>query len=444
MNDFQNFPALHTQREAGKRDRLYIIWPAELSGTGKRRKEYFGPAEDPASRARYAAAREEWLNAREKTPAKLAALPPEGAEPAGEIRPANAADDEDETPVGLVANLIDRYLVHTRQRYQKHGKPTGTHRHIWITLKPFLLKYGEMETAKFGLDELEEYQQELDRAGRLCRNKINARIRIICACFTWGARHKGEDGQRLVPPAIAAELKMIENLRRGYCRAIDHPRRLAAPIEHIEAVIKKLAGPVRAMVRVQLLTGARPGEVRLMKAKEITRAGEVWEYRPESYKTEHFERDSAERKVIFLGPQAIAEIEPFMDAAEKDAASGGEGYLFSPLDSAKERRAISKTVKKTPSRRARDAQRARKPLRGYADHYSGPAYNRALHRAAERASVPPFTPYQIRKARATEIDRLYGEQAAAIQLGHRNVRTTVDHYIDPRTEQARELAKKIG
>lgn len=335
-------------------------------------------------------------------------------------------------------------MVHARERYQKHGKPTGTADNIWRVLKPFLLRYGAADSADFGLDELEEYQRELDRAGRLCRKQINARIRIICAAFTWGARHRGESGNRLVPPAIAGELKLIENLRRGYCRAKDHPRKLGAPIADIEKAARQSPGPVRAMIRVQLLTGARPGEIRLMRAREITRvSAKLWEYRPESYKTELHDADG-ERKIIYLGPKSIRVIRPFLKAAENRA--DGPDYLFRPADAAAERHARSMKIdaQKTPSRRARDAQRAAQRKRRYLDYYSMAAYNRAVQRACGRAGVPPFTPYQIRKARATEIDRKLGAEAAAIQLGHKSIKTTIDHYIDPRQEQARELAEQIG
>ena len=428
---FSDFPELHVQREAGKRDRLYIVWPAEISGTGKRRKEYFGPADDPASRARYLDARERWRNQRNQA-----------AEQVTEPEP---VEGEEFYAGPVVADLVDRYLIHTREKYQRRGKPTGHHQTIWIALKPFLLEYGDVETARIGLDELEEYQMKLDRSGRLCRQQVNARIRMICACFTWGARHKDPDtGERLVPPATAAELRMIENLRRGYCRAVDHPRRLAAPIDDIKKAIKQMTGPVRAMAEVQLLTGARPGEIRLMRAREITRAARnLWEYRPETYKTDRFDGGEG-GKVIFLGPKAIKAIRPYLDAAEKNAASGGEGYLFRPVDAAAVRREESAGKKKTPSRAVRDALRAASPRRKYGEVYNADNYREAIHRACERAGVPPFTPYQIRKARATEIDRKQGAEAAAALLGHRNVKTTVDHYIDPRTEQARELAKKIG
>ena len=423
------FPILRTQKDP-RGDRLYIDWPAAISGTGKIRREYFGPADDPRSRAKYAQARQAWQEERAAAEQKEEAE--RNARAGGTGRGA------------LIAELVDRYLIHARQRYQKHGKPTGTADNIWRVLKPFLIKYGGYESAYFGLDDLEEYQRELDRAGRLCRKQINARIRIICAMFTWGARHKGADGERLVPPAIAAELRLIENLRRGYCAAKDHPRKLGAPIADIEKAARNAAGPVRAMIRVQLLTGARPGEIRLMRAREITRvSGTLWEYRPESYKTELHDADG-ERKIIFLGPKSIRIIRPFMNAAENRA--DGPDYLFRPADGAAERHARSMEIdaQKTPSRRARDAQRAAERKRRYLCCYSIDAYNRAVRRACERAGVPVFTPYQVRKARATEIDRKLGAEAAAIQLGHKSIKTTIDHYIDPRTEQARELARQIG
>ena len=422
------FPVLRTQKDR-RGDRLYIDWPADISGTGKIRREYFGPADDPRSRAKYAETRRAWEETR-----------------AAESRREETRKDRAAGIVrgALIAELIDRYLIHARERYQKHGKPTGTADTIWITLKPFLLKFGATDTAEFGLDELEDYQRELDRGGRLCRKQINARIRIICAMFTWGARHKGENGNRLVPPATAAELRLIENLRRGYCAAKDHPRRLAAPIADIEKAALESSGPVRAMIRVQLLTGARPGEIRLMRAQEITRvSAKLWEYRPESYKTELHDADG-ERMIIYLGPKSIRELRPFMESAEK--RTDGADYLFRPADAAAERHAFSEVIdaQKTPSRRARDAQRAACPRRAYSDHYSAEAFREAVQRACGRAGVPVFTPYQIRKARATEIDRNQGAEAAAILLGHKSIKTTIDHYIDPRQEQARRLAERIG
>ena len=55
----------------------------------------------------------------------------------------------------------------------------------------------------------------------------------------------------------------------------------------IEATIPHLSPPVSAMVRLQLLTGARPGEICIMRGRDVQVHDDVWIYRPAQHKTEH-------------------------------------------------------------------------------------------------------------------------------------------------------------
>ena len=57
----------------------------------------------------------------------------------------------------------------------------------------------------------------------------------------------------------------------------------------------------------------------LMRACDIDMSGKIWEYRPASHKTQHHGKE----RIIFLGPQALEIIRPFLKP-EVDA------YLFSP------------------------------------------------------------------------------------------------------------------
>ena len=57
---------------------------------------------------------------------------------------------------------------------------------------------------------------------------------------------------------------------------------------------------VADMVRFQRLTGCRPGEVCQIRPCDVDRSGEVWEYRPESHKTEHHGLE----RIIYIGPKA--------------------------------------------------------------------------------------------------------------------------------------------
>jgi integrase len=56
------------------------------------------------------------------------------------------------------------------------------------------------------------------------------------------------------------------------------------PDEHVEAVLTVLASPMQAMVRLQRLTGMRPGEVMQMRWCDIDRSAAIWIYRPARHK----------------------------------------------------------------------------------------------------------------------------------------------------------------
>ncbi len=61
------------------------------------------------------------------------------------------------------------------------------------------------------------------------------------------------------------------------------------------------------MVRLQLLTAARPGEVASIRPRDVDRSDPAcWVYRPGSHKTEHHGRE----RVIVIGPRAQEVLAP--------------------------------------------------------------------------------------------------------------------------------------
>lgn len=413
----KKFPNLLRTADKGRAKRLFIYVP----GTTPRRRKYYGVEGDPAAVARYEYDKALW-EANQRAPA------PEPV-PAPKRRQARFSGV-------TVADLIDAFMSAAATKYVKHGRPTGTARNYWQAVRPILLRYGDLSTADFTLDTLEEYQRALDASRRLCRRQANKAIQAIVYVFTWGARHR-TGGERYVPAEIAAELRLIEPLRRGYSVSTDRPKKRAVPPEDVEAALKHMTPTVADMVRVQLLTGARPQEVRTMRAgdfEEIDAA--LWYYRPREYKTELVE----EGKIVSCGPRAIAILK------KRRRGKGPDTFLFRPETSNDEHRrnAAKKVTKKTPTRLARDAERAANPRRRFNECYRRDTYALAIKRACKRAGVPVFSPYQLRKLRGTEIDRQYGAVAAQAVLGHANVSTTLAYYIDPRRDQADEIARKCG
>ena len=90
-------------------------------------------------------------------------------------------------------------------------------------------------------------------------------------------------------------------------------------VEIVEATLPKLPAPVAAMVRLQLLTGMRAGEVMVMRGMDLNTSGPTWVYTPHRHKNQY----RGLERVIYLGPQAQEAIKPFL-------RSKVEAYLFSP------------------------------------------------------------------------------------------------------------------
>ena len=125
--------------------------------------------------------------------------------------------------------------------------------------------------------------------------------------------------------------------------------------ELVNAVRPHVPRQVWAMVELQRLTGARSGEVVIMRPCDIEMTGSLRLYRPECHKTEHF----GHQRIVEIGPRARRIVGEFLPGRTTDA------YLFSPLEADLERRAnlrqrrISKVPPSQLNRRKRAP--ARKP-----------------------------------------------------------------------------------
>ena len=177
-----------------------------------------------------------------------------------------------------------------------------------------------------------------------------------------------------------------------------------------------------------------------MRPCDVDRNGEIWAYRPLSHKTEHHSRD----RIIFIGPKAQAILLPYL---LRDA----ESYCFSPLDSEAKRRAETRANRKTKVQPSQQDRRKRRPRRKPGGRYVKDAYNRAIHRAVDRANrlsddnerIPYWSPNQLRHSAATEIRRQFGLEAAQTVLGHARADIT-QVYAERDWSLAAEVMRKIG
>jgi integrase len=268
----------------------------------------------------------------------------------------------------------------------------------------------------------------------LTRRVINKHICRIRRMFAWAVE------EELLPVEVHQRLLRVKGLKKGKTAARERPRIRPIPAEHIDAVLPLVPPMIRAMIEIQRLCGCRSQNICQMRGCEIERQGNVWEYRPASYKTEHLnEEDDPERdRVIYLGPQAQQLLQPWLPA---DA----NAYVFSPRRSEELRNQARRQQRQTklwPSHE-RQQRRNKKPYSLLRDQYDNASYRRAVRRVCLQARIPIWTPKRLRHTRLTEIRRGYGLEASKACAGHREIGVT-QHYAEQDRSLARQVMEQTG
>lgn len=344
-----------------------------------------------------------------------------------------------------VAELIDRYLTHAETYYRKGGRHTQEVATIRGALRVLLPLYGRSAAADFDARAAAAVRVAMVAKG-WCRGHINSQMSRVAGMFRWGAQHP----EIMLPIEVWHRARTLAPLKRGRCDVRESEPVRPVDDAIVDATLPKMSRQARALIELQRLTGARSGELVVMRTGDIDASGETWTYTPASHKTEHH----GHARSIFLGPRAIAVVRPFL---RKNLAE----YLFQPVEAEADRSADRRSKRRTPmtpSQRARDALPTR-PGRAPSDHYTTESLRRAIVRACDAAFRPPadlddadrqrwieqhrWHPHQLRHAAATRIRREHGLEAARVILGHRGVRMT-EHYSDVDNVIARRIASVAG
>ncbi len=352
--------------------------------------------------------------------------------PAGKLQPASSALQ----PITVV-EVLAAYRKHAEEYYRKGGKETGQYRIIKGAIRPVQRLYARAPATEFGPLALDAVRQTMIDVG-LCRNEINRRVRIIKHAFRWAA------SKEMIPVSVYQALATLEGLKRGRCEAPDHPPVKPVADDVVDATLPYLPEVVVSMVRFQRATGARPGEVCVLRPGDVDRSSDVWIYAPSTHKTEHFDQS----RTIFIGPKAQEILTPYL-------LRPADSYCFSPKDTVRQQQAKRAETRKTPLSCGNRPgnNRVRNPKRTPRDRYDKNAYSNAVRRAIQKANaarkkaglapLPRWTPNMLRHAAATEIRQQFDLEAVQSILGHASMNTS-EIYAEKNMALAREIAKKIG
>jgi len=98
--------------------------------------------------------------------------------------------------------------------------------------------------------------------------------------FTSGIENVVDSIAELLDAGHAAEVIELTEHALRRCGAQDNPPVQPVHEDLIEPVKRHVSRQVAAMIDLQLLTGARPGEIVQMRPRDIDRTGPTWTYHP--------------------------------------------------------------------------------------------------------------------------------------------------------------------
>jgi integrase len=351
--------------------------------------------------------------------ADLLHSPPISPTPPGPPDPAGSGPTINELVLDFWTRFVSTYYV-------KNGRPTSEQDNIRQALRFLRSLHGSTPAVAFGPRDLVRVRRAMVDAGR-CRTLINKDVNRVRGLFRWAVE------EELYPGHAYQALRAVKGLARGRGDAPDHPPVVAVAEEVVRATLPHLSPQVAALVRLQLLTGARPGEIAAIRPCDVDRSDPAaWIYRPDSHKTEHLGRE----RVIVLGPRAQEVLGPWLDREPTR-------YCFSPAEVVAARRNDHERGASFRSGGGGKGSSRVGSQRRPGDRYNKDALRVAIQRACRRAGVGAWTPHQLRHTRATEIRRAYGIEAARTILGHSRLETT-EIYAEQDRARAREIMAAIG
>ncbi len=400
------------------------------SRTRKRRDYWLGPYDTPESRERYYRLIAEWESLGRR-------------HPKGESRaPASAL---------TISELVHAYYTWAKTNYRFDSLHS-----FRMALRVVRRYFGSTPAIEFGPNRLRLVRDRMilgeadDKRTRKpwSRTTVNHAVHRVCAMFKWAASHE------MLPVSVYQQLKTVPALQRGRSAARESEPVRPVSIEFIDAVRPFLSRQVNALIDLQLLTGARGGELLRLRPIDIVmdeRKG-IWSVTPIDHKTAY----RGHARTIVLGPKAQSVIRPFLVGRPVDAC------LFSPAEAEMERLEARSANRTTPLScgNVPGSNRVDTRRQEPGDAYTPASYRRAIERACERAFPLPkgvrgeaakewrrehrWHPHQLRHTAATLIRREFGLEAARIALGHSSALVTDAVYAERDMEKVVEVMRKFG
>lgn len=360
-----------------------------------------------------------------------------------------------------VVELISAYWKFAEGYYRKGGKATSELSVIKLALRDLKSLYGRQPANQFGPLKLKALREHWISNGH-ARKTINDQVGRVKRMFRWGC------SEELVNPETYHALASVQGLAAGRSEARETEPVQPVPDATVSATLPFLSQVLQDMIRLQMLSGARPGEICRLRPQDLDRSADVWIYTVRGHKTEHHKKC----RKVFLGPECQKVLLPYL---LRDATVP----CFSPKESDQQIRDQRESNRTTPlnSGNRRGTNRKRSPKRKPGDQFTTASYGRAIARACDKAFPAPaqlacqenesnrarlrrldrkqlaalqewqkrhrWAPNQLRHAAGTRVRQMFDLESARIVLGH-TIASMSEVYALEDQEKGFDVARRIG
>ena len=301
-----------------------------------------------------------------------------------------------------VNEIVLAFWKHAEQHYRKNGKETSEMPCFRSCLRVLKHLYGMTPAKNFGPLALKAVRASMvagdphakDHEGKpaprkpWARRNINIMIGRIRRVFKYAVECE------MIDVGVLNALQTVQPLLAGRTAAVDHPKRHALAQDKIDVVKAKVRPVVRDLIDLQILTGARSGELLGLTTGMIDRTGQTWKAVITDHKTAHHH---GRVRMIPFGPKAQLILAKYLQADQ--------------------------------------GKRLFKMKR--------PAYGQAITRACDKAEITRWSPHWLRHTFATRTREQLGIEAVQSIVGHATTEMT-NHYSSQMEGLAMKTAQQVG
>jgi integrase len=343
-----------------------------------------------------------------------------------------------------IVELIADYVRYAKEYYGTG--PRSEYHRVKPALSALKKLYGPTPAMEFGVRQYKAVRDVIAQEGDRSRTYVNRLCERIVRMLKWAVT----EGK--LPAAAVDAINMVPGFRKDKTNLRETEEVQPVPMETVDQTLPELSRVVADMVRFQLATGCRPGEVCAIQPGMVDRSNpDVWEINLHNHKNAW----RGKKRTIYVGKDAQAILSRYL-------LRPADAFCFSPKDANKETlldRSANRVTPLSCGNRPGSNKRS-KPKRIPGESYTTGSYGRAIARACERVWPIPkgmrkkedqaqwradhsWSPNQLRHTFATRIRKEAGIEAASVLLGHSDIGVT-QVYAQRDKESAIEALRRLA